>query len=328
MGCNCNKSQPIKNQKFERLSLDNPENTKIMAGYAEFTIQQLEDEIDNPNSEIGKKLRSVEDMLNNYWTSITQLQMNPAKILIVAPMKYGDPTQHTYKWAKKAELLATNFGYEVKTIEKDKVTYNNVTETIRQFKPRLFAQFSHGCPNSLIGQNECVITRKFTIDELLNMQSSNNPEKIDTFKKIINPMGDISCPGICTLDDNVCNPICTNETNINTLNNTIIYATACFSAKQLGICSIKHGVESYIGFQDLLMFPVDKLNSQDIFGEVQLKFYESLLLGKTITEAEQDMIQLEDSYIRKYKHIKYISLPLLWNRVNRKIIGNKDNSIY
>ncbi len=65
MGCNCNKT-PIKNSKFEKLSLDNPENTKIMAGFAEFTIQQLEDEIDNPNSEIGKKLKSVEDMLDKY----------------------------------------------------------------------------------------------------------------------------------------------------------------------------------------------------------------------------------------------------------------------
>jgi hypothetical protein len=243
-------------------------------------------------------------------------------------MKQNDPTQVTYQWAKKAEQLATNFGYTVRTIEKDKVTYDNVTKTIKQFKPRLFVQFSHGCPNSLIGQNECVVTRKFTTDELLDMVSSNNPEKIDTFKKIMNPLGDISCPGICTLSTDVCNPMCNNETNINTLSNTIVYATACYTAKQLGICSIKYGVQSYIGFQDLLMFPVDKLNSQDMFGEVQLKFYESLLLGKTVGEAEQDMINLEDSYIRKYKTIKYISLPLLWNKVNRRIIGNKNISIY
>ncbi len=254
--------------------------------------------------------------------------METAKVLIIAPMKKGDPTQYTHQWAMKAVNMAKDFGYSVKMIEKDNVTYNTVTETIKKFKPRLFASFSHGCPNSLMGQNECVITRKFTTDELLNMNYSNNPEKIDTFRKIINPMGDISCPGICSLDDNICNPMCDNETNINTLSNAIIYATACFSAKQLGKCSINYGVSSYIGFQDLLMFPVDSKNSQDMFGEVQLKFYESLLLGKTISEAEQDMITLEDSYIRKYKHIKYISLPLLWNKVNRRIIGNKENTIY
>jgi len=254
--------------------------------------------------------------------------MNTAKILIIAPMKKGDPTQHTHQWAMKAVDMAKDFGYLVKMIEKDNVTYNTVTATIKQFKPRLFASFSHGCPNSLIGQNECVITRKFTVDELLSMYDSNDPNKIDTFKKIINPLGDISCPGICTLDDNICNPICTNETNIGTLSDTIVFATACFSAKQLGVCSTKYGVQSYIGFQDLLMFPVDKLNSQDIFGEVQLEFYKSLLMGKTVAEAEQDMITLEDSYIRKYKKVKYISLPLLWNKVNRRILGNKNASIY
>ena len=254
--------------------------------------------------------------------------METAKILIMMPMKPGDPTQHTYQWALKATQLAKDFGYTVKTIEKDNVTYDNVTKTIQSFKPRLFASFSHGCPNSLIGQNECVVTRKFTLDELLSMHDSNIPEKIDTFKQLVNPLGDISCPGICKLTTDVCNPICNNETNINELNGTIIFATACFSAKQLGVCSTKYGVQSYIGFQDLLMFPVDKLNSQDMFGEVQLKFYESLLLGKTIHEAEQDMIVLEDTYIKKYKHIKYISLPLLWNKINRRILGNKEASIY
>jgi len=67
MSCNCNKiTQPIKNSKFEKLSLDTQNNTKIMAGFTEFTIQQLEDEIDNPNSEIGRKLRSVEAELEKY----------------------------------------------------------------------------------------------------------------------------------------------------------------------------------------------------------------------------------------------------------------------
>lgn len=68
MSCNCNKAsqQTTKNSKFEKLSLDNPETTKIMAGYAEFSIQQLEDEIDNPNSEIGRKLKSVEAELDKY----------------------------------------------------------------------------------------------------------------------------------------------------------------------------------------------------------------------------------------------------------------------
>lgn len=254
--------------------------------------------------------------------------METSKILIVAPVKKGDPTQHTHKWAMKASQFAKDLGYNVKVIEGNDVTYDNVTKTIREFKPRLFASFSHGCPNSLIGQNECMVTRKFTVDELLSMYSSNNPEKLDTFRKIMKPLGDVSCPGICTLDDNICNPLCNNETNIDELKGTIVFATACFSAKQLGVCSTKYGVDSYIGFQDLLMFPVDTMNSQDIFGEIQLEFYKSLLMGKSVGQAEQDMITLEDKYIKLYKTIKYISLPMVWNKVNRRILGNKDISIY
>lgn len=60
MSCGCNS-----NSKFEKLSLENPEDTKIMAGYTTFTIEQLENEI-NSNSEIGKKLKSVEKLLDNY----------------------------------------------------------------------------------------------------------------------------------------------------------------------------------------------------------------------------------------------------------------------
>ncbi len=254
--------------------------------------------------------------------------METARILIMMPMKPGDPTQHTFNWAQKAVQMAKDFGYTVKTIEKDNVTYENVTNTIKEFKPRLFASFSHGCPNSLIGQNECVVTRKFSVDEMLEMNASGIPEKVDTFRKMINPLGEISCPGICKLTDDICNPLCNNPTNIGELKGAIMFATACFSAKQLGVCSTKYGVQSYTGSQDLLMFPVDTMNSQDLFGDVQLEFYKSLLMGNTVAQAEQDMIKLEDKYIKLYKTIKYISLPMLWNKVNRRILGDKNASIY
>ena len=255
--------------------------------------------------------------------------MNIAKILIVAPMKENDPTFHTYQWAKKAEQLAKDLGYNVKMIEKEDVTYKNVTDAIQTFKPNLFTAFSHGCPNSLQGQHECVVTRKFTFDELLSMHNSIDTEKADTFRKMFKPLGDCkSKQGMCSLDEDICNPLCSNNTNINELKGSLIFATACFSAKQLGKCAINYGIQSYSGYQDLLMFPVDTKNTQDMFGEIQLEFYKSLLLGKSVNEAEQDMIQLEDKYIRKYKHIKYVSLPILWNKVNRRILGNKNATIY
>ena len=255
-----------------------------------------------------------------------------AKILITMPMKPNDPTEHTFAWASKAAEMARNMGYNVKVIEKDDTTYENVTKVITEFKPKLFCHFGHGCVSSLQGQSECEVTRKFDATEIMKMIDDcvyeKNYDKIDTIKKMFNPLGGISCPGICKLDNDVCSPLCNHTTNVNLLKDTIVYAVACYSAAQLGECSIKYGVSSYVGFVDLFMFAVDNLNSQDIHGEVQLEFYKSLLLGKTVGEAEQDMIKLEDSYIRKYKTTKYIALPLLWNKINRRMLGNKNSTIY
>lgn len=51
--------------EFKKLSNDNPDRTVIMAGYTKFSINQLENEID-ANSEIGRKLKSVEKILEQY----------------------------------------------------------------------------------------------------------------------------------------------------------------------------------------------------------------------------------------------------------------------
>lgn len=51
--------------KFEKLSRDSEKNTIIMAGHAQFTIKELEDEI-NANSEVGRKLKSIEKELDKY----------------------------------------------------------------------------------------------------------------------------------------------------------------------------------------------------------------------------------------------------------------------
>lgn len=56
----------MENRKFEKLSRDSPENTKIMGGHTQFTIEQLENEMIDDKSEIGKKLRSIEHILERY----------------------------------------------------------------------------------------------------------------------------------------------------------------------------------------------------------------------------------------------------------------------
>lgn len=52
-------------RKFVKLSRDDEDKTKIMAGQTIFTIQQLEDEI-KADSEIGRKLRQIEHELEKY----------------------------------------------------------------------------------------------------------------------------------------------------------------------------------------------------------------------------------------------------------------------
>ena len=52
--------------KFEKLSRDDESKTVIMAGQTRLTIQQLEDEI-KMDSEIGRKLKSVEKELEKYY---------------------------------------------------------------------------------------------------------------------------------------------------------------------------------------------------------------------------------------------------------------------
>lgn len=251
-----------------------------------------------------------------------------ATVMITMPKKKGDPTEYTYQWATKAVQIAKDLGYNIIVIKENDTTYNNVTKILKENKVDLFLHFGHGCPSSLQGQRECVIVRKYTVDELMCMAESPNIEDRQMVIKLLNPLGELSCPGICKLDNDPCSPLCTYDTNVNLLKDSIIFAVACHSASQLGRCAIKYGVQTYIGETDLLMFPVDSLNSQDMFGEIQLTFLKELLMGKTVQEAEQVMSELEDSYIRRFKKTKYIALPMLWNKLHRQILGDANNLIY
>lgn len=252
----------------------------------------------------------------------------PETILITMPIKKGDPTEYTFSWATKAEQIAKDLGYNVVTIKGVDNTYNNATEAIKKYKPRLYTHFGHGCGSSLQGDRECEIVRKYSVDELVCMAESPYIEERQKLLKLLNPLGEISCPGICALDNDPCAPYCTYPTNINLLKGSIVLAVACHSASMLGKCSIRYGVDTYIGYDDLLMFPVDTMQSQDMFGEVQLNTFKEILMGKTVQEAIESTGKLEDTYIRKYKRIKYISLPLLWNKTHRKMLGRTNSLIY
>jgi hypothetical protein len=253
----------------------------------------------------------------------------PATILITIPLKRGDPTEHTAVWAEKAVQIAKSLGYNVVALRGDETTHKNVSEAIIKYRPMLMTHYGHGCPLSLQGQRECIISRKYSADELMHMAQSQNIEKRQKLLKILSPLGQLSCPGICSLgDSDPCSPYCTYDTNVNLLKGSIMIAVACHSASALGIHAVNYGVKTYVGEDDLLMFLVDTKHSQDMFGELQLVMFKELLMGKSIQEAERTMSELEDSYIRKYKKIKYLALPMLWNKIHRKLLGNKNAMIY
>lgn len=253
---------------------------------------------------------------------------NIATIMILCPMKRSDPTEHTWQWAQKAINIAKDLGYNVKVLEKDDVTYKNVSDAIKKYNPRMLTTFSHGCPLSIQGQYECVVVRKYGIEQLICMAESPHIEKRHKLLKLLNPLGELSCPGVCHLEGDPCSPLCVHDTNVDLLRGSITFAVACHSASQLGKCAINYGVQTYIGYDDLLMFPVDTLGSQNMFGEVQLTMFKELLIGKTVQEAEKITSDLEDSYIRQFKKVKYVSLPMLWNKIHRRSLGNKDATIY
>lgn len=243
-------------------------------------------------------------------------------IMLLRPMKKGDPTEYVYQWGGAAAKLIKDLGYNLIDIQKDDVSYENVSFAIQKYRPRVLISFSHGCPTSLVGQNECVITRKFSLDELLGMSN---------FLEIVQPLnyatgckytcGMSGSDGIGEMPD-VCSPICSYGTNVGLLRDTIVIAIACYSASQLGKCAIKAGASCYVGYNDLMLFPVDSMKSENIFRDVHLVFIKDLLEGKSIEEAEIAMNQYEDSMIRLYKKTKYVALPLLWNKKIRRVLGD------
>lgn len=245
-----------------------------------------------------------------------------ATVLMTIPKKVGDPTWYTSEWGHKMENLARSLKYNVITLKGDNVNYRNVITAIERYKPRLYIHAGHGCFGHLTGQKECILTHKISIDELMSME----PEKLD---KILNPIKLSGCgKNICQLQNNACQPLCFSPTNINLLRGSIVYAVACHSTEGLGRCAIQYGVQSYIGYRDLLLFPVDQMRSQDMFGQIHLEFLKHLLEGETVREANEAMRMMEDTYIRLYRHIKWVALPALWNAIHREVLGDPNARIY
>lgn len=79
-------------------------------------------------------------------------------IMVTRPRKQSDATEYTYLWAENAVKMARNMGYPVVDVQRDEVNYANVNKLIDQYRPALIIHYGHGCPNSLQGQKECILT--------------------------------------------------------------------------------------------------------------------------------------------------------------------------
>jgi hypothetical protein len=60
------KIRRVNTMKFKKLSRDEEKNTKIMAGHVSFSVEQLENEMKDDKSEVGRKLKSIEKELEDY----------------------------------------------------------------------------------------------------------------------------------------------------------------------------------------------------------------------------------------------------------------------
>ena len=252
--------------------------------------------------------------------------MSTPTIMVLLPKKSGDPTEYVSEWGEAAIKVFKN--YNVVPIRGVDVTYDRVSEALYTYRPRVLISFSHGCPTSIIGQKECVVTRKFTFDELLSKPNYN---------EIVQPLYYQSgCRHTCKLED-PCSIICSRETNLKYLKDTVVIAVCCYTGSQLANCAVMYGVPVYFGYKNLLLFPTDDVKSEDIFKEVHLEFFKPLAAGYTVREAEMAMNIYETNMIKLYKKTKYIALPLVWNikcpdsngimSPNRIILGNKDVKI-
>ena len=249
--------------------------------------------------------------------------MKVATVMVLCPRIAHDATQYTYIWAQKAIKMAKSLGYNVVTIAENAVTYNNVTDAIIRYRPEFLASFSHGCPTSFNGQHECVITRRYSVNELMSMDENRLDSLFHPVK-----IGAKCGKNICVLQDEICLPLCANPTNVRLLKKTITLGVACHAASQLGRCAIVSGCPAFVGYDDLLVFPTDDMRSQDIFGEINIQLMKNILMGQSVGEAYNNIMDLEDSLIREFKTVKWLGLPLLWNHLHRELLGDPNVTIY
>lgn len=245
--------------------------------------------------------------------------MSKVKVLITRPKMVGDEaTSHTYYWADPLIREIKELGYECVDYKVDNVTYDNVSNAFQSVLPNVYIHFGHGCPSLLIGQYECILTNGIKHFDLNILNDLSNTINLDKFEENKYKLGEsINCDSMCI-----------HESNVKLLNNKIVIAYACHSAKRLGQCAMKYGAKSYAGFDDYLIFMADSKKTENLFTEPLLEFAYSLFNGDTLRVAREKTFEKYDELIRKYKNVKYLALLLLWDRESFKVYGDENLTIF
>lgn len=204
-------------------------------------------------------------------------QQRPTIAVSHSNLGQGDATFILDQWALELISYATALGYPVIDIGGSNLTYERMTEILLQTKPAILFNFSHGCRTYLMGNDmKCTLTRGWEDTE--------------------------SC-GVCGM-----------PSNLKAISGTAIIAFSCHSGAQLSKCAIQYGSPAYVGFADNLIVVSDKYGTQNIFRDALLPLAYHILEGWTIGAAtDQARVDLLE-FVKKYKPVELVSVPLYYNR--------------
>lgn len=195
-----------------------------------------------------------------------------------------DPSHTTFKWGKDIIDYALLHGVNAIDITDPWVEYKGITYLLKKYRPDMFVYTGHGCKNYLAVHNGCSITNGWKED--------------------------------------VCQSQCSLSPNIDILKGAIVVTFSCHSSSQLGKCAIKYGARAYVGFSDYMMFTSDRLGSDNLFKERLMPMAIEILNGKTVGEAVQTTKTALLMAAKKWKPVKWISIPMMWNHEYMQVLGD------
>ena len=198
-----------------------------------------------------------------------------------------DPSHTTFKWGSEIIHYALSQGYKVLDIIDPWVEYEKITYLLKKYRPDMFIYMGHGCKNYLAVQDGCSITNGWKED--------------------------------------ICQNQCNFPSNLSILKGAIIVTFSCHSSNQegsIGNCAIRYGARAYVGFSDYMMFTSDRLGSEKLFKEALMPMAIEVLNGRTVGEAVAITKKALLDKAKKWKSVKYLSIPMMWNHEYMQVLGD------